>query len=291
MGEASAVPAAGRAAAVLLWIGAGLARGSLRPDRQRLPPPGRHRSGSGPWRSGRRRSVVSAKASRLANASTKPVPRTGSTLGRGRPRRAERGSLLFGDLVGTLLGHAEDVGHLGEADDATLHTSLTISEARDLRVRVPSKAELQRMEHSRVRDRHRRVVGRGVHGQMHVDGQQEPRIDLAEPRLVLGPRILRPQYCCSPQHHGGRSFDQAGFAGPPRSQVVSVRRGSACAITRPDATDRRPRSRTPGRWSRPHRRSPDRLIPLRSGLAELRTVSAGWTLLGTRQWAVLRTGS
>jgi hypothetical protein len=46
---------------------------------------------------------------------------------------------------------------------------------------------------------HRRVVGREVHGQVHVDGQQEPRIDLADPRLVLGTRFLRPQSSCSPQ--------------------------------------------------------------------------------------------
>jgi hypothetical protein len=39
---------------------------------------------------------------------------------------------------------------------------------------------------------HRRVVGRGVHGQVHVDGQQEPRIDLADPRLVLGTRSATP---------------------------------------------------------------------------------------------------
>jgi hypothetical protein len=58
-------------------------------------------------------------------------------------------------------------GHIQNAPPAAVYP------ARDLWVRVPSQAELQRMEHPRVRDRHRRVVGRGVHGEVHVDGQQE----------------------------------------------------------------------------------------------------------------------
>ncbi len=72
--------------------------------------------------------------------------------------------------------------------------SAAVRRARDLRVRVPGQAEQQPVEHPRVRDRDRRVLGRGVHGQVHVDGQQEPRVDLAEPRLVLGLAF------CDPMH-------------------------------------------------------------------------------------------
>jgi hypothetical protein len=66
------------------------------------------------------RKSANARASRVASASPTSAPRSGSNLGRGRPRRAERGSLLLGDLVGLLLGDSEEFGNLDEADRSWL---------------------------------------------------------------------------------------------------------------------------------------------------------------------------